>query len=121
MNGIHYNEWGIRTIAKETKKSLYSTANIGTDRLTIINSLNKETEKSTVAPAQTTAAKPTTETPSTIPEPTENPPVQVTTANPTAETSSTIAEPMPTPTPTENPAKNPQKPTSGTEEFEFLH
>ena len=44
MNGIHYNEWGIRTIAKETKKSLYSTANIGTNQLTIINSHNKNEE-----------------------------------------------------------------------------
>ena len=33
MNGIHYNEWGIRMLAKEMKKSLYSKANIHNKQL----------------------------------------------------------------------------------------
>ena len=33
MVGKHYNEWGIRMLAKELKKSLYSTANIGNKAL----------------------------------------------------------------------------------------
>ena len=33
MVGIHYNEWGTRMLAKEIKKSLYSTANLNDNRL----------------------------------------------------------------------------------------
>ena len=39
MNGIHYNEVGIRILAKEMKKSLYSDANIGNGCLTMLNNL----------------------------------------------------------------------------------
>ena len=39
MNGIHYNEVGIRILAKEMKKSLYSDANIGNCCLTTLNNL----------------------------------------------------------------------------------
>ena len=33
MNGIHYNKWGIRMLAKEMKKSLYSKANVNKKQL----------------------------------------------------------------------------------------
>lgn len=32
-NGIHYNTWGVKMLAKEIKKSLYSNANIGNKKL----------------------------------------------------------------------------------------
>ena len=39
-NGIHYNEWGIRMLAREIKKSLFSNANINNDQLNRIKNLS---------------------------------------------------------------------------------
>ena len=36
LDGFHYNEIGVKIIAKEMKKSLYSTANLGSKNLTIL-------------------------------------------------------------------------------------
>ena len=38
---IHYNTIGIKTIAREMKKSLFSQANIGNDSLTILNNMQQ--------------------------------------------------------------------------------
>ena len=39
MNGIHYNDIGVRILAKEMKKSLFSDANIGNSSLTVLNDM----------------------------------------------------------------------------------
>ena len=39
---VHYNEWGVRIIAKGMKKSLFSIANIGNSKLANLNRLKKE-------------------------------------------------------------------------------
>ena len=73
-NGIHYTEWGIRILAREIKKSLYSSANIENDHLnTIKNHLKeaknpqpKQTPVPTAAAIVTTASNP-------VPVPTAKP------------------------------------------------
>ena len=39
MNGIHYNDIGVRILAKEMKKSLYSEANLDNICLTVLNNM----------------------------------------------------------------------------------
>ena len=65
MNGIHFNTLGVKILAKEMKKSLYSTANVDNNQLTIINNLMKETlppSPTTTAPTTAATASTTTET-----------------------------------------------------------
>ena len=40
MDGIHYNEWGIKMIAKQIKKSLYSTANRENGHFALLQKVN---------------------------------------------------------------------------------
>ena len=39
MNGIHYNDVGVRILAKEMKKSLFSEANLGNVCLILLNNM----------------------------------------------------------------------------------
>ena len=50
-NGIHYTEWGVRILAREMKKSLYSSANIDNDRLDTIRNHIKGTRNPQSEPA----------------------------------------------------------------------
>ena len=46
MNGIHYNEYGIRLVARDIKKSLYSDANRENRQLSVLNDVMSSDENS---------------------------------------------------------------------------
>ena len=64
MDGIHYNDWGIKMIAKEMKKSLYSNANRDSTQLSRLCQ-NNTTQPAT--PPATLSATPPTTTPASLP------------------------------------------------------
>ena len=44
MDGIHYNEYGIKLVARDIKKSLYSDANRETRQLSVLNDVMSNDE-----------------------------------------------------------------------------
>merc|ERR1739838_1051628 len=65
-HGIHYTELGVKVLAKETKKSLYSTANRTSTQLETINNKQAKTTQTATKLSPTTTATATTETAGTI-------------------------------------------------------
>ena len=75
-HGIHYNEWGIRMLAREIKKSLFSNANINNDQLNMIKNLSTNSPAEPIqvpqpAPTQTAISMNHTETHELLSEPTQ--------------------------------------------------
>ena len=76
MEGIHYNDWGVRLLAKEIKKSLYSHANKENNRLTALLKTNPPPQENQTpsAPSPPPLPPPQENQPSSAPPPPPPPP-----------------------------------------------
>ena len=50
MDGIHYNDHGIKVLAREIKKSLYSTSNQNNWQLAVLSEFTNESSEANVIP-----------------------------------------------------------------------
>ena len=76
MEGIHYNDWGVRLLTKEIKKSLYSHANKENNRLTALLKTNPPPQENQTpsAPSPPPLPPPQENQPSSAPPPPPPPP-----------------------------------------------
>ena len=74
---VHYNDWGVRTICKEMKKSLYSPDNKGNGKLAASNQLRGQDQ---VKSAQPDEADAHVATPTEVTSPTEYTEVEIVTS-----------------------------------------
>ena len=70
---VHYNDWGVRTICKEMKKSLFSPDNIGNTKLATLNRLRDQEPSKVTHPVEVevVAATPAEITPPSAATPAE--------------------------------------------------